>query len=177
MTVSIRERFRSPPIDTLLNVLILLVLIADLFAGLAVYDQRAENEDAQVLTQAPPSTTAPSRNTTAALTEDATSSRVTLEELQTSIAAAQVLTLQNQGPVSAADLGSAVPSLNFVAIDRAGQGLVGVDSSAAGTLLLTQDAAGTWVCASFAAFGETTLGGSDVRGAVDGLDGCEANAR
>ena len=180
MAVSFAQRLGRPRMDSVLNVLIVVLIAIDAMVGMAVVNQNAKVSDAQPLLTAPPATTAPVATTVPAQSDggDGVASIATFEQLQSSMVAARSLQVQNERPIEAADLTAALPGLTFVnGFTAAGPGVIGVSSNTDGFLLLTQDAAGSWVCAGTDAAGTSALGFSSERDTVASLTGCQANAR
>lgn len=153
--------------NTLLNLVIVGLLVADVTVGLAVVNQGSAT-DTGVLpgAAARPTTAAPAVPGAPAPTptqgSDVGVSRDVMEELQTSLVTAQALALQSESPIEAADLTTALPGLTFVnGFTAAGEDIIGVSADDETLLLVTQSGGGTWACAAVLADGSTALGSSD----------------
>ncbi len=179
MAVSFGARLRRLRVNLVLNLVIIGLVAVNGMVALVVLGQQGDGGTAEPLVQAPPVTrAAPAVEVPEASDEAAGPARTTFEELQSSLVVAQALQLQMEEHVTASELVAALPGLTFVnGFTAAGEGVIGVESTDAGILLLTRDASGMWTCAASGADGVSVLGVANEQGAVDTVDGCGANPR
>ncbi len=177
MALSSSSRLRLLGLNTMLNVAIVALIGVNVLVVLALVGGNGEASAVPVAGTSPLTSPATPSTTMGPEGEEGPS-RVTFEELQSSLVVALALELQIEDRVTASELVGALPGLTFVnGFSAAGPGIIGIASTDAGIILLTQDGSGSWACAASDLGGGSVLGAATDRGAVDTVAGCGANPR